>query len=319
VSGAATPGTIVLATQDRADRLRDTLEQLARHGDGWPIIVVDDASHDATGEVVHRFARARSAPEVRLIRLGHSLGAAARTVGVEAARSDLVAFADDDSWWASGSLTRAAEAMHSVPGLDLVTATVLVGAERRLDTIVAEQLRAPLGRTPAGPRVTGFLACAAVVRRSAYLAVGGFDRLLRLGGEEELLAIDLRRRGGELALVPELVVHHHPGPRSAAAVRRRQARDHANRVVIAWMRRSRSQAMAATLALVRAARTDPVARAALLLVARSLGPALHRRQPVPDWLEHELDVASAPCSGTAGAASEDAGRRTYDDPGAPTR
>jgi len=35
--------------------------------------------------------------------------------------------------------------------------------------------------------VLGFLACTAIVRRSAFLDAGGFSRMLHLGAEEKLL------------------------------------------------------------------------------------------------------------------------------------
>ncbi len=52
-----------------------------------------------------------------------------------------------------------------------------------------------------GPPVLGFLACAAIVRRKAYLEVGGFDPRMMIGGEEELLAADLASAGWGLAYV----------------------------------------------------------------------------------------------------------------------
>jgi GT2 family glycosyltransferase len=70
----------------------------------------------------------------------------------------------------------------------------------------------PLGPSVAGvgPRLLGFVACAAVVRRSAFLEVGGFDPVVRFPGEEERVAWDLADAGWELAYAPQLVVHHHP-------------------------------------------------------------------------------------------------------------
>ena len=63
------------------------------------------------------------------------------------------------------------------------------------------------------PLVLGFLAGASVVRRHAVLDVGGFEPRFFLGGEEQLLAIDLRAAGWCLAYVDDVVVHHHPSPR----------------------------------------------------------------------------------------------------------
>src|SRR5271165_5075939 len=71
-----------------------------------------------------------------------------------------------------------------------------------------------------GYPLLGFLAGASVIRRSAFLEVGGFESRFFIGGEEELLALDLATRGWSLRYVPELVVHHHPSPNRDAASRR---------------------------------------------------------------------------------------------------
>ena len=42
-----------------------------------------------------------------------------------------------------------------------------------------------------GAAVLGFLACACVVRKAAFVGVGGFSELLFFVGEERLLAYDL--------------------------------------------------------------------------------------------------------------------------------
>ncbi|HEX6471263.1 MAG TPA: glycosyltransferase [Streptosporangiaceae bacterium] len=218
--------TTVVATRDRAAELRRTLP---RHR--APVIVVDNASSDDTAGV----ARAAGA---RLIRLPGNLGAAARNVGVEAAATPYVAFADDDSWWEPGALDRAAAILDAHPRAAVLAARVLVGPANRLDPVSAGMARAPLGRPDdlPGPAILGFLACGVVVRRSAFLDVGGFSAALHFGGEEELLALDLAAAGWGLAYVPELLVHHHPSGlgRAAAARRRRMAR---NRLLTAWLRR----------------------------------------------------------------------------------
>jgi N-acetylglucosaminyl-diphospho-decaprenol L-rhamnosyltransferase len=218
--------TIVVVTRNRAGELR---RSLARHE--APVIVVDNASTDGTP----RTARSAGA---RLVRQPENRGAAARNDGVRAAGTRYVAFADDDSWWAPGALARAVEIMDAYPRTALLSARVLVGEDEHLEPVSEQMARSPLGH-PAGlpgPAILGFLACAAIVRRDAFLDVGGFSDTLHFGGEEELLSLDLATAGWGLAYVPELVVHHHPSPHrpDPAARRRRQAR---NRLLTAWLRR----------------------------------------------------------------------------------
>ncbi|MEU4385604.1 glycosyltransferase [Promicromonospora sp. NPDC023805] len=66
------------------------------------MILVDNGSADGSVDAV-----AAAHPDVTVIRLPRNVGAAVRTVGVRAARTQFVAFADDDSWWAPGALRAA--------------------------------------------------------------------------------------------------------------------------------------------------------------------------------------------------------------------
>ncbi|MEU8664133.1 glycosyltransferase family 2 protein, partial [Actinoplanes philippinensis] len=102
----------------------------------------------------------------------------------------------------------------------------------------AAQAAAPLGTPPGapGPQVTGFLSCAVVVRREAFLQAGGFEPRLFVYGEEALLAMDLTAAGWWLCYEPDLVVRHFPLPsgRDTGARRRIESR---NRLLTALLRR----------------------------------------------------------------------------------
>ncbi|MEH0827761.1 MULTISPECIES: glycosyltransferase family 2 protein [unclassified Micromonospora] len=270
--------TVVVATRDRRAQLLDVLR---RHT--GEVIVVDNGSDDGTPQAV-----AAAFPEVRVVPLAANLGAgAARNAGVALARTPFVAFADDDSYWAPGSLERAAEILRAHPRTGLLTAQVRVGAEARLDPVSAEMARAPLG-TPAGapgPAVLGFLACAAVLRRAAFTQVGGFAGRLGTYGEEALLAMDLAAAGWHLAYVPELVVHHLPLPagRDRRARHRQEAR---NRVLTAALRRPPR----VVAGVVRQTWRDPDRRPGLLDAARQLGWVARQRRRLPTAVEADLAV-----------------------------
>jgi N-acetylglucosaminyl-diphospho-decaprenol L-rhamnosyltransferase len=259
--------TIVVATRNRPDRLAETM----RHHRA-PVIVVDNGSDEAL-----------DAPGADVVRLDSNLGAAARNVGVERARTRYVAFADDDSYWESGSLQRAAALLQTHPRTALVAAEVRVGAEGRLDPVSAQMAAAPLGTPPgaAGPAILGFLACAVMVRRDAFLAAGGFRPRLFVYGEEALLAMDLAAAGWRLSYAPSLLVRHFPAPagRNQRARHRLETR---NRVLTALLRRP-PDVIARTLA--GALGTHP---AALLDVARNLPWALRHRRPLPSEVEAAL-------------------------------
>jgi len=262
--------TIVVATRDRAPELRRSLR---RHT--VPVIVADNASADDTAAVAEAAGAA-------VLRLPRNRGAAARNAGAARAATRYVAFADDDSWWAPGSLDHAVRILDAHPRTALLAARVLVGAEERLEPVSAEMARAPLGRPGGlpGPAVLGFLACSAVVRRDAFLDAGGFSDVLHFAGEEELLALDLAAAGWGLAYVPELVVHHHPSRtrRDPAARRRREVR---NRLLTAWLRRP----LPAVARAAASALTSRDGRAGLAAAVRELPAVARARRPLPPAVE----------------------------------
>lgn len=273
---------VVIATRGRPDGLRTTLGHLLAREEAPAVIVVDNGS--APGVV----ASVRDAfPAVRFIELAENLGAAARNVGAAACGAPYVAFSDDDSWWAPGSLARAADLFDAHPRLGLLAARVLVGEEGREDPVcaamAASRVAGPDGLP--GPAVLGFLACGAVVRREAFLEAGGFERRYGVGGEEELLAIDLAARGWRLAYVAEVVAVHHPAVGERPGRRRVQRR---NALWTAWLRRRWPAVLRATGRAAAEGLGDAEARAALGAALRGLPWVLRRRRAVPAGLERSL-------------------------------
>jgi GT2 family glycosyltransferase len=269
--------TVVVMTRNRREAL---LETLPRHE--APVLVVDNGSTDGTAEAL---AAARL-PHVELVRLGRNHGAAARNLGVALAETPYVAFADDDSWWEPGSLCRAAGVFDRHPAVAVAAARILVGEGCREDPICAVMADSPLPSRPGlpGPQILGFVACAAVVRRDAFLSAGGFDRVVFFGGEEERLSIDLACQGWVQCYVPELVARHHPSPqRSTDCVRRRLISR--NAVLTAVMRRPWSSV--AGLAY-RTARRDRCSLLGVLTTVPRLPAALRHRDPITPTLESHL-------------------------------
>jgi GT2 family glycosyltransferase len=274
--------TVVIATRDRRQSLLETLARLSALPERPPVVVVDNASSDGTAAAVKdRF------PAIDLVGLTENRAAAARTAGVERARTDLVALSDDDSWWAPGSLSMAERVFERNPRLGLAAARILVGEEAHEDPTCRLMAESPLasGGLP-GPRVLGFVACGAVVRKDAYLEAGGFDERLELVCEEHLLAIQLARRGWDLAYVPGLEAHHHPSPvRDAARRRRLETR---NLIWLTWLLRPAPRAARETFRLTRDALGDPARRRGLIEALRDGRWVMGERRPLAESLEQKL-------------------------------
>jgi GT2 family glycosyltransferase len=293
-AGADGAVTVVIATRNRVDGLLEVLGVMRARPDPPPIIVVDNASTDGTAEAV-----AAQFPTVSVVRLDENLGAVARTVGVRQATTPYVAFADDDSTWAPGSLDRAARVLDGHPDVAVVAATVVVGPQRRLDPVCGLLATSPLSRPASfpGPRVLGFLACGAVVRRTAYLDVGGFDPLVWFLGEETVLAIDLARAGWWVAYRADVVAHHCPRPgRDRDGRRRLEVR---NALITAWTRRSPGTAIRHTAALLRRSVRDRATRRGVVDAGRRWRDVLAARRPPPAALERDLRLLERQAAGQA--------------------
>jgi GT2 family glycosyltransferase len=278
--------TVVVASRNRR---ADLLASLPRHE--APVVLVDNGSTDGT------VAAVRSAlPSVQVLALPRNVGAVARNVGTRAASTPYVAFADDDSWWAPGALARAAAILDARPAVGLVTGRILVGSTQRIDPLSTAMASAPLGCSPggAGPDVLGFAACATVVRRSAFLAVGGFDDVVRFPGEEERVALDLADAGWLLSYVDDLVVHHHPSTVRASAADR-QVLITRSAVLTACMRRPWPEVLSRAAGAVRAGGPS---RAGAVAALPNVPAALRRRRRISPWLQDRVRrLAAAPLPG----------------------
>jgi GT2 family glycosyltransferase len=268
--------TVVVASQNRRDEL---LATIPRHE--APVVLVDNASTDGSADAVRD-----AHPDVTVIALDRNEGAHARTRGVATAGTPFVAFADDDSWWAPGDLARAVAVLRGHPRLAVLNARILVGRDERLDPVCAEMAHSPLGTPPdlPGPALLGFVACGAIVRTEAFAAVGGFDPVVRVPGEEERLALDLAAAGWGLAYVDSVTVHHHPSPRRHAPGRR-QAAIWRSKVLTAVMRQHLPELAGVLRGAVRAGRPGVEG---LLRAVPDVPAALRRRRPVPTSVRDQL-------------------------------
>ncbi|MGK5531885.1 glycosyltransferase family 2 protein [Streptomyces sp. URMC 129] len=284
------PVGVVIATRNRAATLLATLEQLTALPERPPVLVADNGSTDGTAALV-----AERFPDVRVLRLPTNRGPLARNDGVRALPARYIAFSDDDSWYTPGSLAAAAAIMDAEPRIGLLAARIAVGHDLTPDPINEILAASPLGTAPGmpGPAVLGFLGCAAVARRSAFLATGGYHPLMWIGGEETLLAYDLTAAGWHVCHAPQVTAVHHPAdaprPHRLAHMRR-------NDVLTTWLRRPLPVALRATWRLALDARADATARTAFGQLLPRLPAALRDRRRLPTAVEagvRRLEAAHA--------------------------
>jgi glycosyltransferase involved in cell wall biosynthesis len=182
-------------------------------GGAWEVIVVDDASTDATADLAAELG-------ARVVRLESQSGPArARNAGIAAARGALIAFTDADCEpspeWLSALTGALAEA-------DIATGPVRPAAEAP-----------PFARTLSIARESALFQTANLaVRREVVERVGGFEPFtpvpgVRTGlrprveeghfGEDAVFGWRARRTGARTVFVDDALVRHAVFPRSARA------------------------------------------------------------------------------------------------------
>ena len=183
--------SVIIAAYNAAGTVADCLDSLIQQSlSDWEAILVDDASTDSTAVVVERYL---TDPRILYVRLRHNVGSgAARNIALAKATSDLVAVLDADDIALPGRLERQYEEFLADPDLVVLGAQVaefgLWGGpqvrNRPTDGAELERLLRA-GKMPIAHN-------ASMYRRSAVLAVGGYDEACRRAQDFALL----RRLGG---------------------------------------------------------------------------------------------------------------------------
>ena len=208
--------TVVLCTYNRAGLLCGALDSLIRQdtrgGLSYEIVVVDDASTDATPKVV-REAIARSPVPMRYV-LGSGKGLArAQNMGIKESCAEWIAFFDDDELAEPNWL-------EELVACALQAGVAVVGGAVRLD-LSDEELgklspvcRSILGATEEGRKLgrcvrktfpgSGNM----LVKATVFQAVGQFDEPWVRGGSDLELSLRCRRAGIEALFTPKAIIRH---------------------------------------------------------------------------------------------------------------
>jgi hypothetical protein len=153
---------------------------------------------------------------------------------------------------------------------------VLVGEARRIDATCARMSASPLARDGLpGPALIGYMAGACVFRTTVFREVGGYEPRLFIGGEEELVALDVLDAGHAIVYCDSIVTTHCPSPSRDASLRRRMLAR--NAALVAWLRLTRSEAFAATWRAFEVLARERSVRGDAMAWLRDIRWAMHRR------------------------------------------
>jgi O-antigen biosynthesis protein len=221
--------TVVVATRDRPDLLRECLESiLTSVGVQFDVVVVDNApSSDSTARMLA--AEYGAEPRLTVVREDVPGLGRAHNRALAIARGDVVAFTDDDVLVDQHWLARVVAAFRGDPEVGCVTGRIDAlaldtpaqrwlesyagygkGGERRRFDLDANRPADPLFPYTAGSFGSG----ANMAFRTAVLrSIGGFDELLGAGtrsrGGDDLAAFfAVVNAGHRLVYEPAAIVHH---------------------------------------------------------------------------------------------------------------
>jgi glycosyltransferase involved in cell wall biosynthesis len=155
----------------------------------FEVVVCDDGSTDSTPELLASY------PTLTVVRQENLGAAAARNAAVAASAGELVAFFDADDEWPANRLTLQARYLVEHP-----EAGCVLGRQ--------EWLNPPpwLTRDARFGDLDGIPLLSAMIRRSVFDDLGGFDPTFRVAEDTDLL-IRMRERGIDIAILPEIILY----------------------------------------------------------------------------------------------------------------
>jgi glycosyltransferase involved in cell wall biosynthesis len=176
------------------------------------IVVVDDGSDDATGEVVSGFG----SNLILLITNPSCLGvAAARNAGIRQAKGEFIAFLDADDEWQAEKLARQMALIAGAPSMSFVACAANYITNDNTASRYPDETRQPHGGSDAWKTLLAYsFVCtpSVLARRSTLDEVGLFDDSLVVGEDQDLW-IRLARHG-EVGFIDEVLVNVHDTPTS---------------------------------------------------------------------------------------------------------
>jgi len=180
----------IVLSYNRREDLQRTLTNLLQ--DSYPsleIIVVDNASIDNSGEMVHT-----DFPTVKLIQLNTNIGIAGWNEGMKVASGEYFLCLDDDSYPLSDSLQKILPSLCSTKILSLKIVTP------------SGQLDSPYFDTSFQQRT--FIGCGVIIPKYIYKTIGGFNQTLFIYQHELDYSIRAIDKGFSIQYVPEAIVCH---------------------------------------------------------------------------------------------------------------
>ena len=196
--------SVVVCAYNAADTLEDCLSSLDKltYPD-YEVVLVNDGSRDATGEIGRRHSR------VRVIDVPNAGLSAARNVGLAEATGEIVAYTDADTRVDRDWLTFLVQ--------PFLTSDVVGSGGPNVVPKDDAPIAQCIARAPGGPthvllddRIAEHVpGCNMAFRRDALLAIGGFNPVYLRAGDDVDVCWRLQARNWKIGFSPAALVWHH--------------------------------------------------------------------------------------------------------------
>ena len=197
------PVSVIVCSHNGAGRIRECLAGIQALDYPNPdVIVVDDGSHDETAAVAREFP-------VRVIRTDHRGLSYARNAGLDAARGEIVAYLDDDSYPDPGWLKYLVASVKSTSHAGVGGPNIAPSGDGLVADCVANAPGRPTHVLLSDSEAEHIPGCNMAFRTAALRAIGGFDPQFRVAGDDVDVCWRLQQRGWTLGFSPAAVVWHH--------------------------------------------------------------------------------------------------------------
>jgi GT2 family glycosyltransferase len=195
--------SVVVCTYNGSRTIRDCLEGLRKlEYPNFEVIIVNDGSKDATGEIVKEYG-------FRVITTENRGLSSARNTGMRAARGEIVAYIDDDAIPDPHWLTYLAVTFMKTDHVGVGGPNLPPPNDGSVAECVANAPGGPIHVLLTDQEAEHIPGCNMAFRKAALEAINGFDHQFRIAGDDVDLCWRLQQRGGTLGFSPAAMVWHH--------------------------------------------------------------------------------------------------------------
>jgi O-antigen biosynthesis protein len=194
--------SVVVCSYNGSATIRSCLEGLERlEYPNHEVIVVNDGSTDATGAIAREF-------DFRLIETPNRGLSSARNTGIAAAEGEIVAFVDDDAWPDPHWLHYVAQTFITTDHVAVGGPNVAPSGDGSIADSVANAPGGPVHVLLSDQEAEHIPGCNMSFRKSALIAVGGFDPQFRVAGDDVDICWKLQQQGWTIGFHAAAMIWH---------------------------------------------------------------------------------------------------------------